>query len=361
MTNPNQVRISNTFSISIVEKGSILQMTSVNFIPYGLAYDGRNGLWVTSFGSNQLVKLDASTFARVKSVSLPGDSLFTDIAYDRDKDLMYIHRMNSTSGNGGYVLVVDTNGKLVRQFQSPANVYPIGIEILDGKLLIGDRDKKDQYGKQMLMIVNPENGVVEATYQNPYSKTYGPRGIAYDREAYVYQVGTYFPNSGALTEAVAIRIHKSNLSAEVDRISLQSPTGIINARGIEYDPRDKNLWITDYQGNIYKIAGFDLILSSGETNISSRKNITEQIEIKPNPARDFVFVSFIPNPKVSPYKLQIINQIGTVLYEQQIETVQLSEVQTIRLDIANFSSGIYFAILKAGEKGILVGKFNVIK
>lgn len=357
-SNPSQTKISNTFTISLVERGSILLNTSVNFIPYGIAYDGKDGLWVTSFGSNQLTKLDANTLSRIKSIKLPGDSLFTDIAYDRGKDIMYIHRMNSTSGSGGVVIVIDTNGTLLRQFNSPANVYPIGIEVFDENLIIGDRDKKDEFGKQILMVVEPNSGTVIKTFQNPYSKTYGPRGLAYDRENFVYQVGTYFPNAGALTEAVISKMPKGNLSNEVDRIYLQSPNGLINARGIEFDPRDKNFWITDYNGNIYKIAGFDLILSNSE--VKKKENFSAQslLNIIPNPAKDFVKIEFIPNKLYSITKIQVYDDLGNLLIDYKTDDAQK---YNYLFDISGLSSGIYFVVLTSLDGEIFVEKFIVLK
>lgn len=359
---PEQTKVSNTFKISLIEKGSILSATGVNFIPYGIAYDGKNGLWATSFNSNQLLKLNANTFVREKSVKLPGDSLFTDIAYDRENDIIYLHRMNSTSGNGGMVLVLDTNGNLIRQFSSPANVYPIGIEVFDGKLLIGDRDKKDQYGRQMLMVVNPQNGSVEASYPNPYSKTYGPRGLAYDRQKYVFQIGTYFPNAGALTEAVVIKIDKDDLTREVARIPLQTMTGLINARGVEFDPRDKNLWITDYNGNIYKIAGFDLLLSvETETNHKSNNSKDLEFRVYPNPAASLVLFSMQANEDLDNVQLEIRNSLGSIIETISCDVISKGETKILTFNTSSLNSGMYFVIISSGEKNLVYEKIVVMK
>ncbi|MFN3781825.1 MAG: T9SS type A sorting domain-containing protein, partial [Candidatus Kapaibacteriota bacterium] len=358
--NPNQTKISNTFTISLVDKGSILTQTSVNVIPYGIAFDGRDGLWVTSFSSNQLLKLDARTLTRIKNIKLPGDSLFTDIAYDRERDIIYIHRMNSTSGNGGFVVVVDTNGNLIRQFVSPANVYPIGIEVFDGKLLLGDRDKKDQYGKQVLMIVDQNTGNVEAPYQNPYSKTYGPRGLAYDRQNFVYQIGTYFPNAGALSEAVISKISKSDLSKEVERINLQSATGIINARGIEFDPQDKNFWVTDYSGNIYKIAGFDLILSvDGKYEVPLELN-SRNVEIYPVPTKDYLHIKINPNLFTNLLTVEIYDQLGSKILQRDVNK-SVGSSSTLTISTNEMCSGMYFAFLRFADGKSLVEKFFVIR
>ena len=95
VTDPSQWRISNTFTITGKDKGSIIQQGGVNFVPYGIAWDGQVGLWTTSFYSNKLVKLNADNFVTQKEITLEGDSLFTDIAMDRNKGILYIHRMNS--------------------------------------------------------------------------------------------------------------------------------------------------------------------------------------------------------------------------------------------------------------------------
>src|SRR5690606_15959832 len=40
---------------------------------------------------------------------------------------------------------------------------------------------------------------------------------------------------------------------------LTSPVtaGFINVRGMDLDPRDSNLWVSDYNGNIYKVISCD--------------------------------------------------------------------------------------------------------
>ncbi len=341
-----QVRISYTFTISLISKGSIIQNAGVNFIPYGIAYDGIGGLWTTSFQSNQLVRLNANTLSKEKSLTLPGDSLFTDLAYDRNNHIMYIHKMNSTSGNGGVIIVIDTTGKVIKQFNSPANVYPIGLEILDGKLIVGDRDKKNEFGRQVLMIVNPDNGVVEKTYPNPYSKTYGPRGLASDKDKYIYQIGTYFPSGGSLAEAVAIRIPKEDLSIELDRLSLQTASGLINARGIEFDPRDKNLWISDYNGNIYKIAGFDLLLSAGEQPTTKNTDKDVFADVFPNPASETINILLKTAGYSGPIQIELIDNLGNIISSGWKGDVGFYNTKLVSLSTRSITSGIYFVRIK---------------
>ncbi|MCX7880537.1 MAG: YCF48-related protein [Ignavibacteria bacterium] len=355
-----QSKVSNSFTIVLVEKGSILQATGINQIPYGIAFDGKNGLWVTSFQTNQLVRLNANTFVREKSLTLPGDSLFTDIAYDRNRHIIYVHRMNSTSGGGGNVIVLDTNGKVLREFQSPANVYPIGLEVFDDKLLIGDRDKKDAFNRQMLFVASPIDGTVEATFTNPYSKNYGPRGLAYDREKYVYQVGTFFPSGASLSEAVVSKIDKNNLSVELERIPLQTMTGLINARGVEYDPRDKNLWITDYNGNIYKIAGFELVLSA-DKSIKNELRLETSVELSlyPNPASDIAFCSIKSNKTILNASIEIVDLFGSTVLKMQLAPLEKNIRKYFELDLSNLYTGTYFVKIFTSD-GLLESKLIIV-
>lgn len=354
----NQVVVSNTFTISLLEKGAILKQTGVNIIPYGIAYDGNDGLWVTSFGSKELLKLNSENFSMEKAIIIDSDidSLFTDITVNRNNGLLYFHRMNSTGGGGGYIFVYDTNGTKIKQYKSPAPIYPIGIEFVDGNLVVGDRD-----GERMLKIINPETGEVLSEYKNPYQKTYGPRGLCYDGQQYLYQVCTFFPGGGSLTEAVAIKFDKNDMSNEIDRMLLQGNDGMINARGIEFDPRDNNFWITDYNGNIYKVAGFAPIVSV-ENNLNLSKNEIINADIFPNPANDFATILFKLNLKGN-NKLKIaLNTVFSeninVIFEKNVnEDTQ----QSVSFDTQLLSSGIYFLTFSINDKVELTKKLVIVK
>ena len=93
-TNTEEQVVSRTFTIQTLDKGDITQQSAVNWVPYGLAWDGNNGLWTSSFYGRAIYKLDATTFDVLKKVELPataGDSLFTDITMDRSTGTIYMH------------------------------------------------------------------------------------------------------------------------------------------------------------------------------------------------------------------------------------------------------------------------------
>lgn len=333
--------VSNVFTIQLKEKGSIIKLNGVTFVPYGIAWNGKNSLYTTSFYGNKLYKLNSETFELEQVFTLEGDSLFTDLAYDKANDVIYIHKMNNSEGGGGKIIVISSDGQKLREFASPGKAYPIGLELVDGKLIVGDRDKVDVLYRRLFWIVDPQTGSVIQEVPNPYNQTYGPRGLCYDGDRFIYQVCTYFPVSGqSLTEALAIRIDKNNLTAPYDTLELTGYNGIINARGIDYDPRDKNIWLTDFGGNLYKVAGFETVLSSEEEpeNIS---NSMFDVSVYPNPAADYFNVSFSPL-NGGEYNIELVNLLGIKVRNVFSGNLQPGDARNITINSDKYSEGIYY-------------------
>jgi outer membrane protein assembly factor BamB len=278
-----------------------------------------------------------------KDFTVPGDSLFTDLTIDRNRGILYIHQLNSTSGDkGGKILVLDTNGTKIKEMNSPATNYPIGIELVDGKLLIGDRD-----GKRKLYIIDPETGTIEAEKSNPFQEFAGPRGICYDGSDFVYQVCTAFPGN-TLTSAWIIKLHKSDLEKPLDSIALESMEGLINARGIDLDPIDKNFWITDFNGNIYKIAGFETITNVQEQKYNSNTKI--MCNIYPNPISSVSNCAFKSEAegKLRVVATDVLGRIVNTLFESNIS---INSHYNFTIDAQNFSNGIYnLSFILNGQK-----------
>lgn len=81
----------------------------------------KDGLWTTSFNDNYLYKLNSKSLVIEKKMQISqGDSLFADFTMDRSRYVFYIHKLNSTQGDGGKILEVDTTGKILRSFTTPA-------------------------------------------------------------------------------------------------------------------------------------------------------------------------------------------------------------------------------------------------
>ncbi|MFC2131506.1 T9SS type A sorting domain-containing protein, partial [Bacteroidota bacterium] len=356
--NPEQIKISNTFSITPVQRGSILKTSSFSFVPYGISWDGGEYLYSTSFYGNNLYKININTLLVEDSKTVPGDSLFTDLTIDREEEIIYIHRMNSSgeTGTGGVVVITDMEGNEINSYDTPAKYYPIGIEVVDNDLIICDRDGSPQY----IYITRPSDGRVWEKLENPFNKYLGPRGLCYDGERYLYQASTHFPSSGAPIGTYIVKIDKNDLSKEVDRIPLVSRNGNINCRGIEYDRNDKNFWITDFGGNIYKIAGFETILKVEEEN-PGKPNPVLEAEIYPNPMYDFSTITFSSGIENAVVDIHIFDIMGRIVnkFHKTLAGGQMSSY--LQIDSEDFSSGIYYVTFSLNGEMVLNRELVIIK
>ena len=331
--------VSRTFTIEILGKGGITKQSAVNWTPYGLAWDGKNGLWTSSFYSRSLYKLDATTFQVLKRLELPasvGDSLFTDITMDRTTGTIYMHRMNDSEGNGGVIFVVDTNGNVLRSFPSWARRYPTGLEFVNGQLIAGERD-----GLQQIYTMDL-NGQLLTTVENPYQENYGPRCMAWDDENRMFQTCTTFPSNGAaLSDCYLISMSLSDLSTETQRMQLIGPNGLINARGVEFDRSDKNFWISDFGGNIYKITGFDFVPPPVSSVEERAPQLEGAITVSPNPAQTSVLITLGAALVSRTIDLSIVDELGQEVMTIYTGTQGAGTEFVRRVSLGSIPSGSY--------------------
>ncbi len=334
--------LSRSFSILEFARGSVKSSQSFAHVAYGLSYDGNNGLWTTSFYTNQVFKLDATTLLMQKSFSMPKgfDNNFTDMAMDREKGIFYIHRLSSqNAGASSRILVVDTNGNHLRTMVSPAS-YGIGLEYIDSKLIVGERD-----GQQYIYFTNPQNAEVITQYANPFRKVFGPRCLSTDGKGNLFQVGTDFGGGAGLQGAFLSKMTVVNPAKEVDQMELINGTGTeINARGVEYDPRDGNYWITDLSGNIFKIANFDTpsnpISGVGDTRVQG-----SGIIVSPNPARDRAIIRFMLENTEAVVRLEVFNIVGESVALLIDGRVSADDFSAAIMDCSTLSNGVYTVAL----------------
>lgn len=359
-TKPDETRVSRPFTISPINRGSILSSGSTAHVPYGIAWDGANGLWSTSFYERKLYRINATTLQPEKEIQMlgaAGDSLFTDITMDRKKGTLYIHRMNSTSGGGGVVIEMDTNGRVLKSFPSAAPVYPTGLVLVNDELWASDRD-----GQQRLYVMNPNTGELIRTHENPRRVNYGPRSLATDERGNVFQVSTNFPSPGRpLSDCYIIHSKSTNASVEFDRMPLSNRSGFINARGVEFDQRDETFWISDFGGNIYKVTSFSFV-PPDITSVADKQGAvwqSNQIRIAPNPAIGSALISCDASGLDRRVELIITDQLGrriATLYSGRQPAADALAVRWFTHDVA---SGVYMVHLivddnRVASKNIIV-------
>ena len=343
-TTPSEQVVSRTFTIQTLMRGGLIEQTAVPWVPYGLAWDGRGSLWSTSFYSNQLYKLNATTYEVERVVQMPsfvGDSLFTDLTMDRANGILYMHRMNDSQGNGGSVIAIDTNGQVVNTFTTQARRYPTGLEYVNGRLIAGERD-----GFQKIYTMDLSGGLISET-DNPYKENFGPRCLAWDDVSRMFQTSTTFPsNGGALSACYIIEMELSDLSTETNRMELVGPSGLINARGIEFDRTDKNFWVSDFGGNIYKIAGFDFV-PPPVTSVRESDAGSGSISAHPNPASSSVLLTIDPLAMDRHLEVSIVDMFGRTVTHVYDGTHAAGHAFVKRVSTESMPSGTYRVVAVA--------------
>lgn len=342
-TQPSTVLLSRTFAINKFSPGSVLAQSSVNHIPYGLAFDGANGLWTTSFYGNKLYKLNATTLQIESSFTIPGgDSLYTDIAIDRASQTIYVHKLTSSSTPaGGQILVMTPSGELLRTMTSPCTRYPIGLAWINGQLLASDRDTRK------LFWTDPQTGSKISEDDNPFQKFYGPRGLSSDEEGNCYQASTDF-SGNSLQGAYNVQFTSIDMS-EVRRMDLRTNTATINARGIEFDPRDKTFWISDFEGSIYKTAGFEIETDVREEQPGAVRLLTVQ-NLSPNPFSDNTKIDFTI-ASASAVRVEVFSPSGhrvALLHDGLLQAGDHSMV----LRSADLASGVYTVVFSVNNQPV---------
>lgn len=355
VTTPSQQVVSNTFTIVPLVKGGVVSSTTVPWVPYGLAWDGKEGLWSSSFYTPYLYKLDRTTLQMVKKVRLPsvvGDSLFTDLTFDRSTGTIYLHKLTASDGVGATVIVVDTNGQLINRFPSQARRYATGLEYVNGNLIAGERD-----GFQNLYVMTTSGALVSET-PNPCRVRYGPRCLASDDKGNLVQTCTNFPSeSSTLSDCYAIRIPTDDLQLEKDRMQLSTNNGLINARGIEYDVRDGGYWVGDFSGNIYKITGFDFV-APPVTSVEESNVVASMLSVRPNPVSTTCVVSLSAVQASRSVLLSVRNILGEpvarIYRGDQLPGLDL----VVSWPASSLAPGTY--IVTAESSGTIVGSVPVI-
>lgn len=356
--------VSNTFSIVTFGKGSVITTDSKPTVPYGIAFDGEY-LWTTDFNSNRLLKLDPVTLDAIEEITMEGvagDSLFTGITYYPPRSSFFVHRLNGTlpTDHGGVLVEVMKDGTVRGVWQSPCD-YPIGLAWLGGKnpdiqyLYASDRN-----GLQPVYFFDPtefnpsQSAIIPIISANRMNRIEsGPRGSAAGA-GYIWQVTTDFTGGTVLQDAVVSEEDIVDLTTGDNRspnckVELSSPlANTINARGVELDDDDKALWISDFGGNIYKIAACETppgVSDSGyvsSSDVVTGNSMPEGVTLTqnmPNPFGSSTEISFtLPRPMQA--RLVVFDMQG-----RQISTLAdgrfESGTQTVQFRAKGLPAGIY--------------------
>lgn len=320
--------LSRTFSITPRYKGAILAQTSLGYNSYGIKFADKSKLWVVDYRNATINLYNKNNLALLRKLQSPVAGFYTDIA--QSNDTLFLHKMSDENGSNAELILIDTNGVLIRRIPSPAN-YPMGLSYSNGQVYLSERD-----GQKLIYKLDiSKDFAIQNLRVNPVLADFGPRCIAINNDLF-HQVSTYF-NSNTLSKS-EVSVFSLTSGNIIESIQLTDRNGIINARGIDIDPEDGNYWITNFTGNLYKIA-------SGE-NVTSVDDLVEKFNIFPNPASDLVTIS---TNKIG-YDLTSANntiQIFDILGIEVLSINSKDEVSNrqnglISIDISQLKRGIYY-------------------
>ena len=227
---------------------------------YGLGYNPNNDrLYVTNaLGPNIYIYSSDSNVTYLGYISTP-EECATDIKYCAYDNTFWIAADYQQSyPYGKKIMKINTSGTVLREFANPANDYPTGLAWVPTSRRLYAADRRSAAGSPGVIYRCDTLGGNVSSYNLSIGDNYGPRGLAID---------PYGPD----TTLLLIYTHFNSDFSQIFKLALyelrRSDGAVLNSvvfpgwnvRGVEYDPRDGNYWITIAQNpnrSIVKILGF---------------------------------------------------------------------------------------------------------
>lgn len=333
---------------------------------YGLGYNTSNDrLYVTNAYERTIYMYSSDSNVTYLGYITAPDTFGTDIKYcGYDNTFWHVADWSQAYPNGKRIMKINTSGTVLRQFANPANDYPTGLAWIPTSRLIYTADRRTNAGVPPIIYRCDTLGGNVSSYNLTIGDNYGPRGMAiepYGPDTTLLLVYTHF-SSDATPVLLKVALYELRRSDGAVLNSVDLPGW--NVRGVEYDPRDGNYWLTIAQNPnraIVKILGFRGIPGVG-VDESGKPSPMEKISLSPG-----MPTPFSKNLKFS-YSVPIKTRVKLALYDitgRLVKTFVNGEVEpgtkTIIWDgVADdnkvCASGVYLCHLET-EQGSLVRKF----
>jgi subtilisin family serine protease len=322
---------------------------------YGVAYDRiGNQLFVCDGYGRTIYRYASDSFVAYLGSFAAPDTGCDDICYVRASDQLYV-----TSYMQKQVWKLNkTTGAVIRQFANPANDYPVGL-LYRPPNTMWFADRRTTLGNPGLIYIGDTLGAA-TQYPSPDVGYYNTRCLAYDSlGSTLLHTQTWFNSGGTTVDSVGL--------VEMTTATPPSLTGrrmLLNAgwnlRGIEFDPRDGNYWITIpqlntiYVNDIVKIRGFYAPAFAVEENKDPVENGELGLTVSPNPATRFVAFCF-RIPEVTNLTLtvfdaagrKVIQLVGNEHYNAGSFRLNWNRQDYSHSEIAD---GVYFVMLKTDHR-----------
>jgi hypothetical protein len=333
---------------------------------YGLGYNPNNDrLYVTNAYATKIYMYSSDSNVTYYGYITAPDTFGTDIKYCAyDNTFWFAADWSQAYPNGKRIMKINTSGTVLRQFANPANDYPTGLAWVPTSRWLYAADRRSAAGSPGIIYRCDTLGGNISSYNLSIGDNYGPRGLAiepYGPDTTLLLVYTHF-SSDATPVLLKIALYELRRSDGAVLNSVVLPGW--NVRGVEYDPRDGNYWLTIAQNPdraIVKILGFRGIPGIG-VDESGKPSPMEKITLSPG-----MPTPFSKNLKFS-YSVPVKTRVKLALYDitgRLVKTFVNGEVEpgtkTIIWDgVADdnkvCASGVYLCYLET-EHGSLVRKF----
>ncbi len=337
---------------------------------YGLGYNPQNDrLYVTNFYRRTTGIVMYSSDSNVTYLgTIPSpDSCPTDIKYCAYDNTFWVAADPNPTAPSKIIYKINTSGTVLRQFANPANDYPTGLAWVPTSRWLYTADRRTTSGTSRIHRCDTLGGNV-SVINLTLGDSLGARGLAiepYGPDTTLLLVYTHFTNeaSPVLAKIALYELRRSD-GAVLNSVTLPG----WNVRGVEYDPRDGNYWLTIAQNPnraIVKILGFRGIPGVGiDENLNPSP--MERISLSPG-----MPTPFTKNVKFT-YSVPVKMKVRLALYDITGRLVKLfvnGEVEPgvntiiwngIADDNKECASGVYLCYLET-DNGSVVRKFVLTK
>lgn len=207
---------------------------------YGICYNTSNDriYYINLYSSNICYATSNSSVTYLGSIPTPNNNTrFVDIAYCNYDNTFWL-----LSNSTGYIYKIDINGSILTSFSGPATVYPIGITWDDATRTIYIADRLTA-PPQIIYAIDTLGNVLN-TMNHPGQGNLGSRCLAFQPGTNPYLLNAYTYFGSTLDSSKVFALNPQNGAALAGFIFQYSDHN--NIRGIEFDPRDTSLWITNF-------------------------------------------------------------------------------------------------------------------
>jgi hypothetical protein len=214
----------------------------------------------------------------------------------------------------------------------------------------------DRNGSQNIYLIDTASlAAPSVTYTRPVKIPFGPRGATGGPDgASFHEALTTFNGTtlaGSIAEKKRIDENLESLCTIVLSNPYSATSGLINARGLEFDPTDSNLWVSDFTGNLFKIVGCETRAAAHVGVRSPAVGTATLSQNIPNPFSATTEITFVLQRREE-IRLTVSDGSGNEVAVVASGSYESGE-HTVRFDGSRLPSGIYFLRLTQSGGGVV--------